>query len=251
MGDDRSEYLDGTNPHPFLTFQPIPQAMSMAIDRGLLSRQLYRFAGKPACDLIVGPPRYVSADNGDCLTQDIEGAKKLLDDNAVLDTDGDGIREYDGIPLRITFQTSTNSIRQETQALIREWWAQIGIEVEPIHHDAGVFFGGDPVADREVVYRRFYADIQMYATGPGIDPQQYLSGQMCQEIPTPENHWVGGNVARACNPEYDELYARLAQTGIGPEREALVKRLNDIIVENYYEIPLVNRGAECPPTWIP
>ena len=30
LGNDRSEYLDGTNPHPFLTFTPIPQAMSMA-----------------------------------------------------------------------------------------------------------------------------------------------------------------------------------------------------------------------------
>ena len=33
LGDDRSEYLDGGNPHPFLTFQPIRRAMSMAIDR--------------------------------------------------------------------------------------------------------------------------------------------------------------------------------------------------------------------------
>ena len=33
LEDDRSEYLDGQNPHPFLTFEPIRQAMSMAIDR--------------------------------------------------------------------------------------------------------------------------------------------------------------------------------------------------------------------------
>ena len=33
LGDDRSEYLGSANPHPFLTFTPIPQAMSMSIDR--------------------------------------------------------------------------------------------------------------------------------------------------------------------------------------------------------------------------
>ena len=33
LGDNRSEYLDGQNPHPFLTFKPIRQAMSLAIDR--------------------------------------------------------------------------------------------------------------------------------------------------------------------------------------------------------------------------
>ncbi|MCB0083171.1 MAG: peptide ABC transporter substrate-binding protein, partial [Caldilineaceae bacterium] len=35
LGDLRSEYDNGDNPHPFLTFKPIPQAMSMAIDRNL------------------------------------------------------------------------------------------------------------------------------------------------------------------------------------------------------------------------
>ena len=46
-----------------------------------------------------------------------------------------------------------------------------------------------------------------------------------------------GNNARMCNAEYDATFALLAQTPIGPEREALVKRLNDIIVQNYYQIP--------------
>ena len=101
----------------------------------------------------------------------------------------------------------------------------------------------DPVADKEMVYRRFYSDIQMYATGPDIDPQQYLSDQLCDAIPTPENHWAGGNIARACNEEYDELYAQLAETEVGAARAELIKRLNDILVQNYYEIPLVNRGA--------
>ena len=243
LGDERSEYLDGVNPHPFLTFRPIPEAMSMAIDRSLISESLYGFAGEPICGLVVGPPKYASTANDGCLIQDIEGAKKLLDDYGVIDTDGDGIREHDGVPLRITFQTSTNSVRQETQALIGKWWRELGVEINAVHHDASVFFGGDPVEDKEQVYRRFYADIQMYATGPDIDPQSYLSGQLCQEIPTPDDHWAGGNIARACNLEYDELYAKLAETEVGPERQSLVKQLNDIIVQNYYEIPLVNRGV--------
>ena len=86
LGEDRSEYLDGANPHPFLTFTPIARAMSMAVDRTLISEQLYGSAGKPTCSLIVGPPIYVSTANDGCLAQDIEGANKLLDDNGVLDT---------------------------------------------------------------------------------------------------------------------------------------------------------------------
>ena len=243
LGDDRSEYLEGQNPHPFLSFKPIRSAMSLAIDRSRIAEDFYGFAGEPTCNLITGPPNYASTANDGCLPQDIDGANRLLDDNNVLDTDGDGIREYNGAPLRITYQTSTNAIRQDTQALVRDWWRQIGIETELVHHDASVFFGGDPVADREASYRRFFADAQMYADGSGIDPQQSLSGALCKHIPTRENNWAFGNIPRSCNPEYDSLYAQLGQTQIGPEREALVKRMHDMDVQGYYEIPLVERGA--------
>ena len=243
LGDNRSEYLDGRNPHPLLTFTPIPKAMSMAIDRSLISERLYGFAADPTCNLVAGPPNYASAANDGCLSQDIEGANRLLDDHDVLDTNGDGIREYNGVPLRLTYQTSANSIRQDTQALIRDWWRQIGIETELVQHDASVFFGGDPVVNRAESYRRFFADVQMYAGGPDIDLQQYLSGQLCNQVQTRDNNWASGNNPRSCNPEYDKLFAQLARTRIGPERATLIKQLNDVLVQNYYEIPLVNRGV--------
>ena len=241
LGDgERSVYMGGDNAHPFLSFPPIPQAMSMAIDRNLIAEQLYGFQGKAMCNVIPAPLHYVSTANDGCLTQDIEGANALLDENGVVDTDGDGIREYNGIPLKVSYQTSTNSIRQKTQALIRQWWAEIGIETELINHDAGVFFGGDP--NSPDTYQKFYTDIQMYTTGPGIDPQQHLSEWLCSQIPTPDNAWGGGNIFRGCNSEYDELFEQLKGTPVGPEREAIVKRLNDINVQNNYQIPLVYRG---------
>ena len=242
LGEDRSEYLGGRNPHPFLTFTPIPRAMSLAIDRTLISDRLYGFAAEPTCNLIAGPPRFVSTANDGCVTQDIEGANRLLDESGVLDTDGDGIREHEGVPLRIVYQTSTNAIRQETQALIRDWWRQIGIETDLVQHDASLFFGGDPAVNPDESYRRFFADVQMYTTGPGIDPQQYLSGLRCEQIPARDNGWGDSNVARFCNAEYDELFTALSQARIESEREALVKGLNDILVQHYYAIPLANRG---------
>ena len=242
LGEDRSEYLDGQNPHPFLTFTAIPQAMSMAVDRGHIAGELYGFAGKPTCNLIAGPAHYTSTANDGCLKQDLEGAKRLLDDDNVVDTDGDGIREHNGVPLRVTYQTSTNSIRQETQELVRDWWREIGIETELVHHDASLFFGSEYEVNAEASLSRFFADVQMYTDFTNIDPQEYLSGQLCGQVPTRDNRWGGRNVSRACNPEYDALYAELSQTETGPERERLVKQLNDILVQNHYYIPLVNRG---------
>ena len=242
LGVDRSEYLDGQNPHPFLIYRPIQSAMSMAINRELISERLYGFAGQPTCNLITGPPNYVSTANDNCLDQDIEAAKKLLDENDVLDSDGDSIREFNGIPLSVVFQTSTNDVRQQTQEMIEEWWSQIGIDVQIIHHDAGLFFGGDPVDDAQYTYRRFFADVQMYANGPAIDPQNHLSDLICKHIPTRDDNWSLGNISRGCNPSYDELFDELTETPIGANRAELVKQLNDIYVNSYFEIPLVNRG---------
>ena len=109
-------------------------------------------------------------------------------------------------------------------------------------HDAAVFFGGDPVVDRGYTYRRFFADVQMYTDGPSIDPQQYLSGWSCGHIQQRENNWADGNNSRACNETYDQALAQLPRTMIGPERDQLVPRLNDIAVQDFYEIPLVTRG---------
>jgi peptide/nickel transport system substrate-binding protein len=241
LGDMRSEYDNGNNPHPFLVGTVIPQAMSMAIDRNLIATQLYGFAGQATCNVIPGPEHYISTANDDCLVQDVEGAKQLLDDAGIVDTNGDGIREYNGMPLRVLYQTSTNSVRQKTQALVKQWWAEIGIDAELKNVDAGVFFGGDP--NSPDTYQKFFADVQMYTTGPRIDPQEHMSQWQCSAMPGKANVWAGGNIFRGCDPEFDELFDQLTQTPVGAEREELVKRLNDINVQNHFQIPLVHRGS--------
>ena len=241
LGDNRSEYLDGSNPHPFLSFLPIRQAMSMAIDRQRISEELYGFSGKPACDMIVAPERYAVTATGACLTQDIGAAQRLLDENGVIDSDGDGVREYNGVPLRVTYQTTVNPVRQDTQTMIKVWWEEIGIETTLVQHDAAVFFGGDP-SEEEASYRRFLADVQMYTTGTGIDPALSLESLGCEHIQVRENNWADGNNSRGCNLEYDALLPSLGGLPIGAERDALVKQLNSAYVQSHFEIFLVGRG---------
>ena len=241
LGDNRSEYLDGANPHPYLSFLPIRQAMSMAIDRTRIAEELYGFAGRSTCNLVAAPPRYASSANDACLTHDLDGARRLLDENGVVDTDGDGVLEHNGVPLRITYQTTENPIRQETQVLIQGWWKEIGIDSTLVQQDASVFFGGDPSVE-DASYRRFLADVQMYTTGTGIDPALSLVSLGCEHIQSRENNWADGNNSRGCNPAFDEKLERLEGLSIGTERDALIKELNDIYVQHYFEIFLVDRG---------
>ena len=242
LGENRSVWMeDGSNEHPFLTDPAVWQAMSMAIDRNLIAEQLYGAGGQATCNVLPAPQIYASTNNDDCLTQDIEGAKALLDEAGIVDTDGDGVREKDGMPLSVLYQTSTNAVRQSTQALVKQWWEEIGIATELRNVDAAVFFGGDPASPD--TYGKFYADVEMYTNNfSGTDPESYMGNWTCGEVSGPWNDWLGNNISRWCNPEYDALIDQMAQTGVLEERAALAIQMNDMIVQNGALIPLTHRG---------
>ena len=231
----------GKHPHPFLTDEKVRRALSMAIDRELLVEVGYGQAGRATCNMVPAPELYAS-DNTDCLTQDIEGAKALLDEAGWTDTDGDGVRDKDGKKLAILYQTSTNAVRQDFQALIKDWWSQIGVETELRNIDASVFFGGDPGSTD--TFQRFYADVEMYANNfDGTDPQSYLAQRTCDKFPSPESQWQGENINRFCNEEYDAMVAELGRTGEMEKRGEIAKKLNDMLTKDSYSIlPLVDRG---------
>ncbi|MEP5155058.1 peptide ABC transporter substrate-binding protein [Planktotalea sp.] len=228
-------------PHPFLSDMKVRKALSMAIDRDLLVEVGYGDAGRPTCNLVPAPALYAS-DNTECLTQDIEGAKALLDEAGWTDSDGDGVRDKDGMKLSILYQTSTNAVRQDFQALIKAWWEEIGVETELRNLDASVFFGGDPGSPD--TFQKFYADVEMYANVfDGTDPQAYLAAYRCGNEPKPDSQWQGENINRFCDPEYDALIDELAGTGDLDKRGELGKKMNDMLTKDSYTIvPLVDRG---------
>ena len=228
------------HPHPILTDERVRRALSMAIDRNLLVEIGYGQAGRPTCNLVPAPELFAS-DNTDCLTQDIEGAKALLEE-AGWTVGAGGIREKDGKKLSLLYQTSTNAVRQDFQALIKQWWTEIGVETELKNIDASVFFGGDPGSPD--TFQKFYADVEMYANNfDGTDPEQYLTQYTCEKAPRPETQWQGENINRYCNPEFDALAIELGKTGEISKRAELAKKMNDMLTKDSMTIvPLVDRG---------
>jgi peptide/nickel transport system substrate-binding protein len=229
------------HPHPFLTDIRVRKALSMAIDRQILVDIGYGTAGRPTCNLVPAPEMFAS-DNTDCIAQDMEGAKALLEEAGWTDTNGDGIRDKDGAKLRVLYQTSTNPVRQDFQAVIKDWWTELGVEVELKNIDASVFFGGD--AGSPDTFQKFYADVEMYANNfDGTDPEPYLGQYLCDKIPGPENQWQGENINRFCDPAYDALWLELSKTSAMDERAAIAKKLNEMLTrDSYVVVPLVDRG---------
>ncbi|PIE16509.1 MAG: peptide ABC transporter [Rhodobacterales bacterium] len=237
LGDERGTKA---HPHPFLTDINVRKALSMAIDRELLVEIGYGKAGRPTCNVLPAPAIYASTANDACLVQDIDGANALLD-KAGWVRGSDGIRAKDGVRLSMLFQTSTNAVRQDFQALIKQWWQEIGVETELRNINASVFFGSDPGSPD--TFQKFFADVEMYANNfDGTDPESYMANWECKQAPTPENQWQGNNMPRFCSEEYDAVVAEYATTGDINKRAELAKRLNDMLMQEYVIIPLVDRG---------
>jgi len=236
------ERATAKHPHPFLSDVKVRLALSKAIDRNILVEVGYGAGGRPTCNIIPGPEAWAS-DNTDCLTQDMAGAMALMDEAGWTDTDGDGIRDKDGKKLSILYQTTVNPIRQDFQALIKDWWTELGVEVELKAIDPGVFFGGDPGSPD--TFQKFYADVEMYANNSDSpDPETYLSQYQCKNAPSPENAWQGENMNRYCDPAYDAMVAEFATTTDLAARQAIAKELNDMVTKTSMTVvPLVHRGT--------
>lgn len=229
------------HPHPIFSDIRVREALSKAIDRGLLVEIGYGEAARPTCNLVPAPEMFAS-DNTGCLQQDVEGAKKLLDEAGWTDSDGDGIRDKDGKKLSLVYQTSVNPIRQNFQAMIKQWWNDIGVEVELKQIDPSVFFGGD--AGSPDTFQKFYADVQMFANEwDGTDPQAYLAQLTCEKAPKPEDQWQGENIPRFCNPDYDALIKEMLTTADPAKRADQIKKLNDMVTKDaMVTVPLANRA---------
>ncbi len=225
-------------PHPFFHDKKVRMAFAHAIDRNAIAA-LYGESGRPTTNLLVSPSRYESPNTADLYPFDPDRAAALLSEAGWIDTDGDGIRDRNGITMTVLYQTSVNPVRQEIQKIVKRTLTRIGVDVELKHIDASIFFGGDPGNTSN--FHHFYADMQQYNIGNRLpDPLVYLSWLTCAQIPCADNNWSGSNDSRWCNPAYDELYGKVFHETDPAVRQELLIRMNDMVVADVVYIPLVN-----------
>lgn len=224
--------------HPFLSEKAVRQAISLAIDRQTITEQLYGEAGEVATNFIVAPDKYVSPNTD--YEFDLEQAAALLDEAGWVDSNGNGVRDKDGVEMNILFTTSVNPVRQKTQEIIKQNLESIGLAVELKSVDASVYFG-DPANPDSA--SRFNADLQLFAFDSETpEPDSYMQLYACDQISQKENQWGKENVSRYCNPKYEALLTQLGET-LDPEaRQALLIKMNDLLIEDVALIPLVHRS---------
>ncbi|MGB3201587.1 MAG: ABC transporter substrate-binding protein, partial [Nodosilinea sp.] len=200
---------------------------------------LYGAAGKPIGQILVAPLDYQAPSVA--YTYDLERAKALLDEAGWVDTDGDGLREKDGMALEVLFQAAVNPVRQKTQSIVSDSLTELGVDVQISRVRLDEFFSADPKDTQSL--NHFFADMQVYSIGnESPDPSTYMGWWTCAKIASQANQWQEPNNARYCNPAYDRLWAEAKQE-LDPERRvALYQQMNELLAEDVAVIPVVHRA---------
>jgi len=241
---DPNKEVDGERsslkaPHPFLTDPKVRQALALACDRKTISDSLYGRAGEPGINLLYDPPQYNSKNNK--AEFNLDAAAAMLDAAGYV-KGSDGYRAKAGVPMAVLYQTTVNSIRQKTQQLVKDGWEKLGIKTELKSIDAGVYFSSD--AGNPDTAAHFYADIEMYtSSNTSPDPQSYMGNWLGENVDQKANQWSKGNRSRWQNADYDKAF-NAAKTELDDKKRAqLFIQMNDLIVQNYVHISLVNRKS--------
>jgi len=118
------------------------QACSHAMDKVSIINNLYNGLATPQWSLDSTPgPFYAGRESyGGPVTEvnavvyeyDLDKARALLDEIGILDTDGDGIREFaDGTPVGFELNTNAgNTLREGFCLILQEDWTAIGLDVD-------------------------------------------------------------------------------------------------------------------------
>ncbi len=242
---DPNKEVDGEKshlgtPHPFQADLAVRQAYSMAIQRDVMAQQLYGDTGTATSNILAGPAAFVSKNTS--WKYDVDAANKLLD-TAGWAKSGN-TRAKDGVQMKIVYQTSVNSLRQKEQEIVKQGFAQIGVDVTIKSVDASVYFSSD--AGNNDTANHFYTDIEMYTNNPSTPyPLDYMVSWWGDpsNISQKSNSWAGNNTERWQNADYDKAYTA-AQTELDPTKQApLFITMNDLVVNQVVEIPLILRNG--------
>ena len=225
--------------HPLWSDPAVRQAMGLLIDRKGVQDFIYGRGGVATSNWINNPVRYRSPNTK--FEFNVDKANALLD-GAGWKKGSDGIREKNGKKLKVLFQTSINAPRQKVQQIVKQAAQKAGIDIELKQVVASVFFSSD--AGNNDTYGKFYADMQMYQVTQGRpDPQRHLQRFVTWELSSKANKWLGINLTRWQSEEYDKTFKAAEFELDATKRAALLIKLNDLVCNDGYVLPLLFRPA--------
>lgn len=253
--DENGDLVEQT-PHPIFSDINVRKAVAMGFN---IDDVIVTLGGEQGGTPLVGAVAPTLAWAYDSNLQrypyDPEAAMQLLEDAGWVDSDGDGVREKDGMPLAVTISYSNILQHFETSALVaQDQLAQLGFDVTLELVEWANYID-------QIYYGQAY-DITFMSNSGGTntpDPNDFMTLlQSSEDVPG-----SGNNLASYVNPEIDDLI-RQARTvpGCAPEERAAIyyqiqeKTMDDVAyawtyVPNIYQVANNRVGNFNPgPSWV-
>ncbi|HEU0052092.1 MAG TPA: ABC transporter substrate-binding protein, partial [Longimicrobium sp.] len=139
----------------------VRRAILMGMDRTALVRGMFGDIGEPALTPIA-PRLWEHSAAVRPLPYDVAGAGRLLDEAGWRDTNGDGIREKGGKPLRIEVDySSSDPVRSEMLVAIQAELKKIGVDLVPRAYESTTWVS-------RLRARQFVGSFWGWGWGPGV-----------------------------------------------------------------------------------
>ncbi len=201
-------------PHPIFSDVLVRRAVQMGYDKDAILATLGEGGGGRLVGSVVPWMEWAFNKELTPPAYDPEGAKALLDEAGWIDTDGDGIREKDGIPFKFDIVYSPVTNYFETTALVaQDQLSQLGMEVTVTSLEWGAYLNDVLLAQK--------FDASIVSWGGGSPPDPTSTEPLLLSIG--DQPGTGFNLTSYVNPELDELYRQgRALVGCSPEERAQI-----------------------------
>lgn len=194
--DDEGNPIEQT-PHPLFSDPAVRKAVVMGFNIDDVLATLGENGGSPLIGTVAAPLTWAYNNQISRLPYDPEGAMALLEEAGWVDSDGDGVREKDGVPLAFTISYSNILQHFETTALVaQDQLNQIGMSVEVELVEWANFLD-------QVFFGQTY-DVTALSNSGGTqtpDPNDFMS----LILSTEDVIGSGSNTTSYVNPEIDAL----------------------------------------------
>jgi peptide/nickel transport system substrate-binding protein len=224
-------YLDAQKGQPALQDPLVRQAIALAFNRPKLVQDLFHGLTQPAATFWDNSP--YADPSLTAYPYDPEQANKLLDQAGWVDSNGDGVRDKDGVSLTLNYGTTTDPERKAAQDQAQADLQAVGIELKLLSYAPGTLFAsygqGGPAATGKL-------DIMEWADKPDF-PDPATSYWQCSEIPSASNP-NGDNWQALCDPGLDGLFQKANQAVDFSQRQQTFREISKTIYTQVYWLGL-------------
>lgn len=225
------EHLDMNTEHPVLKDRRVRRALSYATNKQEIADRIYNGLVKVAALDEFDASSYYSHEAAARAVYDLAKARRLLLEAGWKDTDGDGLVDRDGKPLKLMISASAGQPnRERTELVLRDQWRQVGIDLELGNFSPTVLYG---TYEDGGILKRGKFDVAMYAWLSSPAPSRREALYASTSVPP-----YGQNHPRFIHEELTRLLERGSTESDAAARDNVYRRVQEILVDEAPVVPL-------------